>query len=74
MSLPLIKTRHENKNDNNNDQEDMSCLFLAGEECDFSADPPLGRNGLTDGDFFFTHKVCKIFRLFHKIEVSSFKI
>ena len=53
MSLPLIKTRHENKNDNNNDQEDMSCLFLAGEECDFSADPPLGRNGLTDRDFFY---------------------
>ena len=42
MSLPLIKTQHENKNDKNNDQEDMSCLFVAGEECDFSVDPLSG--------------------------------
>ena len=30
MSLPLIKTRHENKNDNNNDQEDTFVFLLLG--------------------------------------------
>ena len=53
MSLPLIKTRHENKNDNNNDQEDMSCLFVAGEEYDFSADPLSGEMDLRMGIDFF---------------------
>ena len=53
MSQLLIKTRHENKNDNNNDKEDMSCLFVAGEEYDFSADPLSGEMDLRMGIDFF---------------------